>query len=111
MTNFEILKNSIWDAVKTDDKEAFDKNCEALMEKARNDIWRIGWSLRPKGINAVYEMLDDIAKWCHERWIEAMKCGDAPPEDVSPAEGIMLIKQVIYDAVKGSVIQGGCKNV
>lgn len=111
MTNFEILKDSIWDAVKNDDKEAFDKNCEALMEKACNDIWRIGWSLWPKDINDVYKMLDDIAKWCHERWIEAMECGDAPPEDVSPAEGIMLIKQVIYDAVKGSVIQGGGKNV
>ena len=107
MTNFEILKNSIWDAVKTDDKEAFNKNCESLMEKARNDIWRIGWSLWPKDINDVYEMLDNIAKFCHEKWIEAMKCGDAPPEDVSPAEGILLIKQVIYDAVKGSVIQGG----
>ena len=107
MTIFEILKNSIWDAVKTDDKEAFNKNCEALMEKACNDIWRIGWHLRPKDINDVYEMLDDIAKFCHEKWIEAMKCGDVPSEDVSPAEGIRLIKQVIYDAVKGSVIQEG----
>ena len=59
MTNFEILKDSIWDAVKNDDKEAFNKNCESLMGKACNDIWRIGWSLRPKDINAVYELLDD----------------------------------------------------
>ena len=101
MTNFEPLKNSIWDAAKADDKASFDKNCEALMQKACDDLWRIGWELGPKDINAVYEMLDGIAKWCHERWFEAMKCGDAPSEDVSPSEGFLLIKQVIQDAVKG----------
>ena len=101
MTNFEPLKDSIWDAAKAGDTAAFDKNCEALMKKACDDLWRIGWELGPKDINAVYEMLDGIAKWFHERWIEAMKCGDAPPEDVSPAEGILQIKQVIQEAVKG----------
>ena len=101
MTNFEPLKNSIWDAAKADDKAAFDKNCEALIKKASDDIWRIGWELDPRNIDELYKMLDDMAIWCHERWIEAMKCGDAPSEDVSPSEGFLLIKQVIQNAVKG----------
>lgn len=101
MTNFEPLKNSIWDAAKADDKAAFDKNCEALMKKACDDLWRIVWDLSPKDIKDVYDILDGIGMWCHVRWIEAMKCGDAPPEDVSPSEGILLIKKVIQDAVKG----------
>ena len=101
MTNFEPLKDSIWDAAKDGDIEAFDKNCEALMKKACDDLWRIGWNIAPKDIDEVYKILDDMAKWCHNQWIDAMKCGDAPSEDVSPAEGILLIKQVIKNAIKG----------
>lgn len=101
MTNFKPLKDKIWEAVKSDDKAAFDQACEDLMEKAAKDIWRLGWSIYPKKIEDVYELLDDLAKWCHEQWVEAMKCGDAPPEDVSPGEGPMLIKKVIQEAIEG----------
>ena len=101
MTNFEPLKQLIWESAKSDNKDDFNKNCEALMEKAAQDIWRMGWSLAPRDINDVYGMLDDMAKWCHERWLEAMKCGDAPPEDISPAEGILAVKKIIQDAVSG----------
>ena len=102
MTNFEPLKNSIWDAAKADDKAAFDAHIETLKEKSVKDIWRLGWSVDPNlTLDTLYKILDDIAKWCHERWLESMKCGDAPSEDVSPSEGILLIKQVIQDAVKG----------
>lgn len=101
MTNFEPLKQLIWESAKADNKDDFNKNCEALMEKAAQDIWRMGWSIAPKDIDEVYKMLDDLAKWCHEKWLEAMKCGDAPPEDVSPGEGFMLIKNVIKEAVEG----------
>ena len=101
MTNFKPLKKLVWDSAKADDKEGFDKNCDALMEKACDDLWRIGWGIAPKDIDEVYKMLDDLAKWCHEKWLEAMKCGDAPPEDVSPGEGFMLLKNVIKEAVEG----------
>ena len=101
MTNFETLKQRIWDDARADKRDLFNKDCEALMEKAAQDIWRMGWSIAPKDIDEVYKMLDDLAKWCHEKWLEAMKCGDAPPEDVSPGEGFMLIKNVIKEAVEG----------
>ncbi len=102
MTNFEPVKNSIWDAAKADDKAAFDKNCEALMIKAFEDIWRMGWGIKPDiTIDEIYDMLDDIAKFCDDKWKEAMECGDAPLEDVSPAEGIMHIKEGIQKAIKG----------
>ena len=100
MTDFQPCKNKVWDAVKADDKAAFDQACEDLMGKAAKDIWRIGWSIYPKKIEDVYGLLDDLAKWCHERWIEAMKCGDAPPEDVSPGEGLMLVKKLIQEAIE-----------
>lgn len=46
-------------------------------------------------------MLDKAAKFCHEKWVEAMNSGDAPPEDVSPGEGFAIMKKVIQDAVGG----------
>ena len=100
MTNFQPLKDKIWDAVKVNDKDAFEEACKALMEKAEDGIWRMGWMIYPKKIEDVYDLLDDISKWCHERWIEAMKCGDAPPEDVSPGEGPMLVKKMIQEAIE-----------
>ena len=99
MTDFQPLKDKIWDAAKVNDKDAFEEACKALMEKAANDIWRMGWMIYPKKIEDVYDLLDDISKWCHERWLEAMTCGDAPPEDVSPGEGPMLVKKMIQEAI------------
>ena len=101
MTNFEPLKQKIWESAKADNKIEFNSNCEALMNKAVNDLWRIGWELAPRDINDVYKMLDLLAKNFHEKWLEAMKCGDAPPEDVSPGEGPALVKKVIQEAVEG----------
>lgn len=102
MTDFSPLKQKIWKDARESNWEQFDKDCEALMEKAITDIWRMGWSIAPKDINEVYELLDKAALWCHERWIEAMKSGDAPAEDVSPGEGFALMKQVIKDAMEGN---------
>lgn len=101
MTDFESLKQKVWDDARADKRDLFNKDCESLMEKAAQDIWRMGWSFAPKDINDVYGLLDDMAKWCHNQWFKAMDEGDASPEDVSPSEGILLIKQVIKDAVKG----------
>ena len=102
MTNFQPFKDKIWEAAKSDDKQAFDEACLNLMEKAGEDIWRIGWEIYPKNIEDVYKLLDNLSTWCHERWLEAMKCGDAPPEDVSPGEGPMLMKRVIQEAIEMS---------
>ena len=44
-------------------------------------------------------MLDALAGDCHEAWLKAIECGDAPPEDVSPGEGFALVKKVIQEAV------------
>ncbi len=101
MTNFKPIKEQIWNAVKVDDRMEFNNQCEALKNKAAMDIWRMGWSLAPKNIDDVFQMLDDLTKWCHERWLEAMECGDAPTEDVSPGEGFLVVKKIIQDAVNG----------
>ena len=100
MTNFEPLKQLIWESAKADNKKEFNENCDALMKKASEDIWRMGWSIAPKDIDEVYKLLDEMSKWCHEKWLEAMKNGDAPPEDVSPGEGFLLLKNVIKEAVE-----------
>lgn len=101
MTDFETPKQRIWDDARADKRDLFNKDCEALMKKACDDLWRIGWEIYPKDINDVYKMLDDLAKWCHEKWLEAMTCGEAPPEDVSPGEGFALVKKIIQEAVEG----------
>lgn len=101
MTDFETPKQRIWDDARADKRDLFNKDCEALMNKAVGDWWRIGWDIAPKDINDVYQMLDALAGDCHEAWLKAMECGDAPPEDVSPAEGFALVKKVIQDAVEG----------
>ena len=100
MTNFKPLKDKIWEAVKSDDKAAFDQACEDLMEKAAKDIWRIGWSFMPSTIEQVFGLFKDVGKWCHERWIEAMNNGDAPPEDVSPAEAFIMLSKTIKEAIE-----------
>lgn len=99
MTNFQPYKDKIWDAVKADDRTAFDEACLNLMKKGVDDLFRIGWNIYPKKIEDVYDLIDDLATWCHERWQEAMECGDAPYEDVSPGEGPMLVKKVIQEAI------------
>lgn len=101
MTNYEPLKKLVWESARSGNKSEFDDNCAALMQKASEDIWRIGWSIMPKNIDEVYKIIDGLAKWSHEKWLEAMKCGDAPAEDVSPGEGFLHIKNVIKEAVEG----------
>ena len=102
MTNFQPFKDKIWESAKADDKQAFEKACEDLMIKGVNDLFRIGWNIYPKKIEDVYDLIDDLATWCHERWQEAMECGDAPYEDVSPGEGPMLVKKVIQEAIESA---------
>lgn len=101
MTNFQPFKDKIWETARDGDKPEFDRACKDLMEKVMYDIWRIGWEIYPQDINEVYIMLDNAAQEFHNRWINAMKIGDAPPEDVSPAEGILRVKKIIQDAVEG----------
>ena len=99
MTNFEPLKLRIWNDARAEKWDIFNEDCEALMNKAVGDWWRIGWNIAPKDINEVYQMLDALAGDCHEAWLKAMECGDAPAEDVSPGEGFALVKKVIQEAV------------
>lgn len=99
MTDFKPLKDSIWLAAKDDNVPKFEFACTELMKRAVEDLFRVGWELYPKKIEDVYDLLDDISKWCHERWLEAMERGDAPPEDVSPGEGPILVKRVIQEAI------------
>lgn len=106
MTDFQPLRDKIWDAAKADDRPAFEKSCEDLMIKCVHDLFRIGWNIYPKKIDDVYDLLDDIATWCHERWQEAMECGDAPYEDVSPGEGFLLVKKVIQNAIGNNSKEG-----
>lgn len=112
MTDFETPKQRIWDDARADKRDLFNKDCEALMKKAAQDIWRMGWSLVPKDINDVYGLLDAMANWCHSQWLKAIDEGDAPAEDISPSEGFLLVKRIIQDAVnkKGSV-ENDCSRV
>lgn len=100
MTDFTPFKEKIWIAARDGNKELFEAGCKELMEKAANDIWRIGWEIYPKSIEDVYKMIDSFAEWCHSQWRSAMECGDAPPEDVSPGEGPLLVKKVIQEAIR-----------
>ncbi len=68
-------------------------------KKQTNDIWRIGWEIAPKNIKELYKLLDKATAFCHEKWLAAMKSGDAPPEDVSPGEGFALVKILIQEAI------------
>ena len=101
MTNFKPFKDKIWETARDGDKSEFDRACEDLMKKAVEDLFRVGWNIYPQKIEDVYELLDNVAEWSHERWQEAMKCGDAPYEDVSPGEGYLLVKRVIQQAIEG----------
>ena len=99
MTNFDSLKDNIWDSARSGNRDKFDEQCAALVEKARGDWWRIGWSLAPNNLNELYQMLDKVAEKAHEAWLKAMDEGDAPNEDISPGEGFLLVKMIIQDAV------------
>lgn len=101
MTDFSPLKQKIWKDARESNWEQFDKDCEALMEKAMGDWWRIGWNLAPDSLDELYQMLDKAAEKAHNDWLKAMDEGDAPPEDVSPAEGFLAIKKIIQDAING----------
>lgn len=100
MTNFEQLKEKVWKAAQKADKVKFDKACDKLMQKACNDWWRIGWNIMPADIDDLLKMIDRTARKAHKCWIKAMKCGDAPNEDVSPGEGFALCAKLIRDAIK-----------
>ena len=69
------------------------------MQKACDDWWRIGWSIMPADIDDLLKMIDRTARKAHKCWIKAMKCGDAPNEDVSPGEGFALCAKLIRDAL------------
>lgn len=101
MIDFETSKQRIWDDARADKRDLFNKDCEALMEKAMGNWWRIGWSLAPDNLDELYQMLDKAAEKAHNDWLKAIEDGDAPNEDVSPGEGFLLVKKIIQDAVDG----------
>ena len=70
------------------------------MEKACSDWWRIGWNVCPQNADDILKMIDDLAKQSHKLWIKAMKCGDAPAEDVSPGEGFARCATILREALK-----------
>lgn len=102
MTDFKPFTDKIWETARDGDKPEFDRACDALMEKTKYEIWRIGWEIYPKDIDELYTMLDNAAQECHSRWLKAMEVGDAPPEDVSPGEGFARIKMLIQQAIKNA---------
>ena len=100
MTNIEPLKDKIWEAAQKSDKTAFDDCCIKLMQKACNDWWRIGWNICPRNIDDVLKIVDNAATSAHEAWINAIKSGDAPTEDISPGEGFALCSKIIREAIE-----------
>lgn len=100
MTNFEQLKEKVWEAAQKSDKKKFDDYCDKLIEKAYSDWWRIGWSICPEDINELLTTLDKAAEEAHKAWLEAIESGDAPPEDVSPGEGFALCAKLIREEMK-----------
>lgn len=100
MTNFEQLKQKVWEAAQKSDKKTFDDCCDKLVEKTYSDWWRIGWNICPKDIDDLLKMIDKTAKEAHKAWLKAMKCGDAPAEDVSPGEGFAICSNLIREAIK-----------
>ena len=70
------------------------------MQKACGDWWRIGWNIYPKNVDDVIKLIDTLAKEAHNSWLAAMKCGDAPAEDVSPGEGFALCSKLIQEVIK-----------
>ena len=105
MTNIESLKDKIWKAAQKSDKEKFGKACDALMKKAYDDWWRIGWSICPKDIDDLLKMIDKTAKEAHKSWRKAVKNGDAPNEDISPGEGFAYCASLIRGLKDGTSIQ------
>lgn len=97
MTNFEPIKEKIWAAVQKQNKKKFDKECDNLMKKAVNDWWRVGWMICPKTPEELIKLLNKTAKLAHKSWIKAMKCGDAPPEDISPGEGFAWCAKIVKE--------------
>ena len=97
MTNFEPLKDQIWEAAQKSDKKKFDDCCNTLIEKVYSDWWRIGQSICPKDIDDLLKLIDKTAKEAHKSWRKAVKNGDAPDEDVSPGEGFAYCASLIRD--------------
>lgn len=100
MTNFDSIKEQIWKAAKKDNRHQFDNKCNALITKAVGEWWRIGWSLCPQTIHDVIIIIKDLAKKANAAWKKSVKNGDAPCEDVSPAEGFTTCLNIIKDAIK-----------
>lgn len=104
MTNFQPIKDKIWNSAKNDDKISFNKECDALMEKATGDWWRLGWNVPVSNIDELADLLKKISESAHKAWKEAIKIGDAPNEDISPGEGFhycySLVKKLIDENKK-----------
>lgn len=100
MTNFEPLKDKIWEAAQKSDKTMFDDCCTKLMQKACDDWWRIGWSICPQDIDEVLKMIDSLAENAHTSWLKAIESGDAPNEDISPGEGFALCAKLIREEME-----------
>ena len=100
MINLKTIKHKIWKSVLDGDRTAFESACTELGEYAANEWWRLGWGLGPKNIGELSEAVGELAKLADGLWKEAIECGDAPAEDVSPAEGFLRVKEIIDETIE-----------
>lgn len=60
--------------------------------------FRLGWA-GDATLKSVPELLKVIGMMAHFDWEKAMERGDAPPEDVSPAEGFFHYAKLVEDLI------------
>lgn len=111
MADIETMKLRLWNDARADKWDAFNEDYEALLEKAMGNWWRIGWNLAPNNLDELYQMLDRAAEKAHNDWLKAIEDGDAPNEDVSPAEGFLVVKKIIQDAINGKEMKNDSSRV
>jgi hypothetical protein len=100
MTDFEPFKKRIWKCAQDNDRKGFDRWCMLLMQKGVKDfLWRSGWGICPENAEAVFDMFTSLSLKSHKEWLKAIGRGDAPPEDVSPAEGYLLCANMIRELI------------
>ena len=73
-------------------KKPTKKECEKARELL--ETWyKLGWNVNPKALKAadVAYLLDYLAMFAHLVWQNRISRGKAPAEDISPAEGFILL--------------------
>ena len=61
--------------------------------------YRLGWA-GDATLKSVPQLLKTIGMMAHFDWEKAMERGDAPPEDVSPAEGFFYYAKLVEDLIE-----------